>query len=176
MNTQLPQTTILAAVDDMFGMGYKGKLPWNNPRDLAFFKRITENQIVIMGRKTWESLPKKPLPNRINYIISGSFGWGCHTDTECTNTFWMDNPLDAVLKADHDHHGKQIYIIGGRQIYDIALQIGLVDTVILSHIHGIFDTDIYFPPLKNTDKYYWRIYTSDNLSGMTRTTYSRQTK
>ena len=175
MNKKLPSVTILAAVDDMFGIGLRGGLPWHNPRDLAFFKRTTENQVVIMGRKTWESLPKKPLPNRINYVISGAFG-GYFKDDMCLDTFWIDNPIDALWKADRDYHGKEIFIIGGHQLYKSAIQLGVVDTVILSHIHGIFDVDTYFPPLKNTVAYYWREYTSDNFAGMTRVTYQKTDK
>ena len=177
MNKQLPSATILVAADDMYGIGYKGGLPWHNPRDLAFFKRTTENQVVIMGRKTWESLPKKPLSNRENYVLSNLAGvWGVVSDREYEHTYWSSNLLDALIDCESMWHHKQIYIIGGRQIYDAALQLGVVKAVIISHIHGIFDVDTYFPPLCNTQDYQWRLDRLDNFAGMTRRKYIKDNK
>jgi dihydrofolate reductase len=62
---------LILACDPKGGIGYKNKLPWDKIQgDLPRFKRLTENGIVVMGRNTWESLPKKPLPNRVNVVIS----------------------------------------------------------------------------------------------------------
>jgi dihydrofolate reductase len=62
---------LILACDPNGGIGYQNKLPWTNIRgDLPRFKRLTEGQTVIMGRNTWDSLPKKPLPNRINFVVS----------------------------------------------------------------------------------------------------------
>lgn len=64
---------LILACDPDGGIGYQNKLPWTNIRgDLPRFKRLTEGQTVIMGRNTWDSLPKKPLPNRINFVVSSS--------------------------------------------------------------------------------------------------------
>ena len=62
---------LILACDLNGGIGYQNKLPWTNIQgDLPRFKRLTEGQTVIMGRNTWDSLPKKPLPNRINFVVS----------------------------------------------------------------------------------------------------------
>ena len=63
---------IIVAMTKSNVIGNKGHIPWNIPEELEIFKKITENNIVVMGRNTWESLPpeKKPLPNRINIIVS----------------------------------------------------------------------------------------------------------
>ena len=63
---------IITAIDQNNGIGKNNSIPWNLPKDLKHFKDITENSFVIMGRNTWNSLPKKPLPNRINIIISST--------------------------------------------------------------------------------------------------------
>lgn len=62
---------LIIACDPKGGIGYKSKLPWNKIEgDLARFKKLTSGKVVVMGRSTWESLPVKPLPNRINYVIT----------------------------------------------------------------------------------------------------------
>ena len=62
---------LILACDPKGGIGYKNKLPWNKIQgDLPRFKRLTDDCIIVMGRKTWESLPVKPLPNRTNLIIT----------------------------------------------------------------------------------------------------------
>lgn len=75
---------LIVACDINGGIGYKNKLPWSKIEgDLPRFKQLTMNKIVIMGRNTWESLPKKPLPNRINYIVTS-------------------NPLTLPFQIDHE--------------------------------------------------------------------------
>ena len=62
---------LIIACDPNGGIGYQNKLPWTNIQgDLPRFKRLTEGQLVVMGRNTWDSLPKKPLPNRINIVVT----------------------------------------------------------------------------------------------------------
>lgn len=64
---------LIIACDPIGGIGYQNRLPWSNIQgDLPRFKRLTEGQTVIMGRNTWNSLPKKPLPGRINIVVSSS--------------------------------------------------------------------------------------------------------
>ena len=64
---------LIVACDPKGGIGYNNKLPWTNIRgDLPRFKRLTDGQNVIMGRNTWDSLPKKPLPGRLNFVVSSS--------------------------------------------------------------------------------------------------------
>ena len=60
----------IVAVDNDWGIGYNGDLLEKIPEDLKYFKTLTTGNIVIMGRKTWDSLPKQPLPNRLNFIIT----------------------------------------------------------------------------------------------------------
>ena len=62
---------LIVACDPNGGIGYQNTLPWSNIQgDLPRFKRLTEGQLVVMGRNTWDSLPKKPLPNRINIVVT----------------------------------------------------------------------------------------------------------
>ena len=62
---------LIIACDPNGGIGYNGKLPWTNIQgDLPRFKNLTQGQVIIMGRNTWDSLPKKPLPNRFNVVVT----------------------------------------------------------------------------------------------------------
>lgn len=83
------------------GIGYQNKLPWHYPQDLRIFKDLTINHPVIMGRKTYDSLPIKPLPDRINYVLSKG-----------TNP-----PFDVFVQ--HRAVDDQYWIIGGKQIYEL---------------------------------------------------------
>ena len=61
---------LIGAIDFNGNIGYQGKIPWYIKEELQYFKQVTGNNPIIMGRKTWDSLPKKPLPNRENLVIS----------------------------------------------------------------------------------------------------------
>ena len=114
---------IIWAQDKNSGIGEKNKLPWYIPEDLKNFKKITKNKTIIMGRKTWESLPKKPLPRRKNIVLSRT----SIKNVECYNS--IASCLKAI-KTEND-----VFIIGGREIYkqffDYAkyLHITLIDSV-----------------------------------------------
>lgn len=126
---------LILACDLKGGIGYKNKLPWHIPLDLIRFKNLTKNGVVVMGRKTWESLPKKPLPNRVNIVIS-------NTIKELDNAIVLPN-IGRLKNADN------VWIIGGN---------GLVESV-WEHIHEIHltivlnkyicDTYIDFNKIKN---------------------------
>jgi dihydrofolate reductase len=96
---------LIVACDPDGGIGYQNKLPWDRlDGDLANFKKLTTNQVVVMGRNTWESLPKKPLPNRLNFVVSsqklelpdGSF---CIPNLNCFKNYrnaWLIGGSDLI--------------------------------------------------------------------------------
>ena len=91
----------IIACDANGGIGYQNKLPWSNIQgDLPRFKRLTENQVVVMGRNTWDSLPKKPLPNRVNYVL---------TSKALDNVITISDPYDLDNNA---------WIIGGAKVIE----------------------------------------------------------
>lgn len=98
----------IVAVDENWGIGRNGDLLINIPEDKKFFKERTNGSIVIMGRKTWDSLPKKPLPNRKNYVISKS-----QKHVNGVDFISMDSAIELIQNEDSD-----IFIIGGGQIYE----------------------------------------------------------
>ena len=96
-------------------IGNKGRIPWYIPNDLKRFKELTTNNVVIMGRKTFESLPKeyRPLPNRVNIILSNDKSYNKNCCIVC------DNLKTAIKKAGNN---KEIFIIGGGEVYKEGLK------------------------------------------------------
>jgi dihydrofolate reductase len=119
-------------------IGKDGALPWHLPEDLAHFKRLTMGCPVIMGRKTWDSLPPKfrPLPGRANIVITRDAEWGAAGAERAASL-----PQALTLCAHHP----QAWVIGGAQIYAQALS--LADTVEITEIDADFEGDAFAPEL-----------------------------
>ncbi|MBS3117124.1 dihydrofolate reductase [Candidatus Woesearchaeota archaeon] len=126
-------------------IGKDNKLPWHIPDDLQNFKLLTEGKVVIMGRKTFESLPKKfrPLPNRHNLIISRSQDQIEGAEV-CTS-------IEQALEKGKSFQ-KDIFVIGGAAIFTQALP--FVDTMFISYIKKEYEGDIYFPAFNKKE---WKI-------------------
>lgn len=125
----------IVAVDRNQGIGLNGSMPW--PRlsgDLKWFKEKTTDQIVIMGRKTWESIGSKPLPNRINLVLSRNKILGC--DASSSDTDWLLGYCKMLYPY------KQIYIIGGSVVYQHYLDI--VDRFYVTEIDTEYPCDTFF--------------------------------
>ena len=100
---------LIWAQDGNGGIGKQGKLPWHISEDLKNFKKITSNSTIIMGRKTWDSLPSKPLPNRRNIVLS-------QTKQNQVEAYTSYESCMTKLKKDNV---RKIFIIGGRSIYKL---------------------------------------------------------
>ena len=135
-----PQSiAMIAAVGPHLELGSRGDLVWHISADLKNFKALTSGHPVIMGRKTWESLPKRPLPGRLNIILTRS---GFEADGAVT----AGNPEEA-LAACGDMETP--FVIGGRQIYETFLP--LSDTLYITQIDAVTDKEIdtWFPDYRN---------------------------
>lgn len=137
--------SIIVAMSDNRVIGVKNKLPWHISEDLRHFKRTTLNRTIIMGRKTWESLPKKPLPKRNNIVITSQLHYDAPGAIVCDS---FGDAISEAYKFDND-----IFIIGGEQIYKQALVADVVDKVYLTHVHQIVGGDAFFPDLHPNDWY-----------------------
>jgi dihydrofolate reductase len=147
--------SIIVAVSENGVIGKEGKLPWYIPEDLKHFKQLTSGNVVIMGRKTYESIGK-PLPNRLNIVITrekNSVIDGCIT---------VNSIKDAIRKAGTD---KEIFIIGGGEIYKKSLK--FADKVYLTKIHQTIEGDTHFPTL--SDK--WKEINREDKNGYSFITY-----
>lgn len=150
----------IVAYDQDFLIGHGNELPWNLPEDLKLFKKHTTGHVVIMGRKTWESIPEKyrPLPNRYNIVISRDENYG-ESEIYGDGPMFVTSYEQAILEARKivgpalDRH---IFIIGGASIYDYAINKAKpedrVERILLSLVKGIHegDDEVFFPELSGT--------------------------
>lgn len=121
-------------------IGSAGQLPWRLKDDLAHFKRTTMGAPVIMGRKTWESLPKRPLPGRPNIVISRDWNY----DAAEARVYSSVSPAINAAKAMALRAGQpEVFIIGGAAIYEMALP--LADRIYLTEVDAEPEGDAYFP-------------------------------
>lgn len=138
---------LIVAFDKKYNIGKNNKLLWNIKEDLQLFKQFTENQIVVMGRNTYDSIGK-PLPNRINVVLSNNVEWFENLEVEDIlegrlRVYGSFNELVNRLK--NKTSDKEIFVIGGREMYKQFLRADLVDEMYISHIKGTYDGDIKFP-------------------------------
>lgn len=131
------EAAVIVAVDESNGIGRNGDLLCHLPNDLRHFKCLTEGHTVIMGRRTFESLPKGALPNRTNMVVTSDKP---ENFPACVVVRSLE---EAFEKAPAD---KEIFIIGGGQLYRSSLQ--WANKLYLTRIHHTFaDADTFFPDI-----------------------------
>lgn len=128
---------ILVAFDENRVIGKNNTLIWHLPADLKRFKTLTTGHVIIMGRKTFESIGK-PLPNRTTIVISRQ------ADLQIEGAIIAHSVEEAILKAKSITR-EDIFIVGGAEIY--ALSLALADQILVTQLHDIFDGDAYFPEI-----------------------------
>lgn len=126
--------TLIAAMDANNLIGAGNALPWHLPEDLAHFKETTLNRPIIMGRKTWESLPLRPLPKRHNIVITS----GEIEGIDCFDSINTALEFAATLSD-------EVFVIGGASIYQQT--IAYADRLLISMVDGTFAGDTYFPDI-----------------------------
>jgi len=130
--------SMIAAMGRNRVIGKDNDLPWRLPDDFKYFQETTKGHFVIMGRKNWESLPHKfrPLPGRLNAVIT-------RTKDYPANGALVFNTLQSALKSEKEKGGQEVFIIGGGEIYRIALP--HADRIYLTEIDGEFEGTVTFP-------------------------------
>jgi dihydrofolate reductase len=136
------KVSLIVAVSENGVIGKDNDLIWHLPKDMRFFKETTLGHHVIMGRKNFESIPHKyrPLTDRTNIVITRQSGYkakGCI----------IVNSVEAALDIAKNNGDTEPFIIGGGQIYKLALEANLVDKIYLTKINHTFDGDTFFPEL-----------------------------
>lgn len=130
--------SIISAVSRNGVIGKNGKLPWSLPEDMRFFQKTTDGSVVVMGRKTFESIGR-PLKNRTNIILTRDEDYkkeGCV----------VYHDIQDVIK---DFGDKNLMIIGGEEIYRLFLP--FADRIFLTYIDQDFEGDAFFPEFKGED-------------------------
>lgn len=131
----MSKISIIAAVADNLAIGKSNNLPWNLPADLKHFKELTTGHAIVMGKRTFESLPKGPLPNRKNIVLTSIMSEGVNE-----GYFEADSLEDALYLCEHE---EKVFIIGGATVYHQCID--KVNYMYITWIHKDFTADTYFP-------------------------------
>ena len=110
-----------------------GDLPWRLPGDLAFFKRTTMGKPIVMGRKTWESLPRRPLPGRPNIVVTRN------SDYAAEGAIVVSSLAEGIAAVE----AEEVCVIGGAQLYTAAFD--QVDTLYITEVDAAPEADTFFP-------------------------------
>lgn len=162
---------IITAYDDNRVIGYKNKLPWNIPEDLEFFRKMTMGHTVVMGRRTWESLPKsvRPLPGRRNIVLTK----GDRSTIISQGADEVYASVACVCGPQISDPNNHVFFIGGSRVYEAALRGGSVMDIYVTHVYGVHDGDAFFPRLPNGSS--WDVFRTGHLrpGGFTNYTFER---
>jgi len=141
--------SIIVVIAENMAIGRDNDLLWHIPGDLKHFKQITLGHTVIMGKRTWYSLPKRPLPNRKSLVITDIKG---EIIDGCIMAYSIE---DALLKCDP---AEENFIIGGASVYRQFLQ--HANRLYLTRVHKPFEGDVFFPEINYAE---WNLISKEDL-------------
>ena len=140
----LPSIVLVVARGSNGVIGRDGDLPWRLRSDLQRFKAITVGKPCIMGRKTWESLPLKPLPGRLNVVLTRDEGWG--EDGQANGALvcrTLDEAIEIAREQAEDDGVDEICVIGGAGLFEAALP--RAKRLYITEVEAAPDGDVHFP-------------------------------
>lgn len=145
------KTVLIVAIDKEKGIGKNNDLMWHLPDDMKFFKETTKGHIVVMGRKNFESIPEKyrPLPGRENVVLTRNSDYDAFGST-------VFHSFEDCMNAFQNEEERIVFIIGGGEIYRMALEANLVDEMYVTHVDKAYGADTFFPEFNTSD---WNIET-----------------
>ncbi|GAB5419312.1 MAG: dihydrofolate reductase [Crocinitomicaceae bacterium] len=145
------KVSLIVAMDLDRGIGRNNDLMWHLPNDMKFFKETTQHQIVVMGRKNFDSIPEKyrPLPNRENVVLTRNTAF---TAENCK----VFHSLEDCLEAYKNETERTVFIIGGGEIYRLALETDALSEMFITHINHRYGADTFFPEFNLKD---WSVET-----------------
>ena len=155
----MSKISIIAAVADNYAIGKSGKLPWHLPADLKHFKDLTTGHTILMGKRTFESLPNGPLPNRKNVVLSSVQSEGVNE-----GYFESNSIEDALELCDKEKH---IFVIGGGVVFTQCME--RADTMYITWVHAEFEADAFFPAI---DFKMWKEKTREDFEPDEKNPYS----
>ncbi len=135
------RVSLVAAVARGGVIGHDGTIPWRLPEDLRHFRELTTGHPVVMGRRTWDSLPDRfrPLPGRRNVVVTRDPAWHAAGAERAAS---LDDALRRLQELPH------VFVVGGGQLYAAALP--LADELLLTEVDVLVEGDAFFPPFDRT--------------------------
>lgn len=152
------EVSVIVATTPKGGIGKDGSLPWRLPGDMAHFKRVTSSapdgkrNAVIMGRKTWESIPEKfrPLPGRINVVLTRTGAAGAYPEGVLTATS-LTNALNDLREKAADL--AEVFVIGGQAAYEEAMQMPSCTRLYITRVAKDYECDVFFPAFDTEESF-----------------------
>ena len=160
----------ICSADENWGIGSKGDLLVHIPEDMKFFKEMTTDNLVIMGRKTYDSLPNKPLPNRFNYVITSNMGDDNIMEVKNDGTAFvtMNYVKNNLSDVDPRIFPCDIYIIGGGTIYKELLP--YCEYIYVTKVlYAYDDADTFFPNIDDMEE--WQLMNTSVIKEYNGTKY-----
>ena len=154
---------LMAAMSPDRVIGQHGKIPWHYPADLRFVKRTTVGHPCLMGRKTYESLPRRPLPDRVNIILTSSDDYVVPSGVVVCSSFEKARQHCEQLKE------KSMFVLGGEGVYREALP--HAHKLLITHVPDLVSGDVHFPAW---DENQWALTESNEEEGLLFATYVRK--
>ena len=130
--------SIIAAVADNYVIGISKKLPWHLSADLKRFKELTSGHVLLMGKRTFQSLPNGPLPNRKNIVLTSMLSEGV------VEGYFEANSIDDAFELCENI--KRIFVIGGSVVYNQCME--FADDMYITWVHGDIEGDVFFPKIE----------------------------
>jgi dihydrofolate reductase len=140
--------SLIVAASENNAIGKNNQLLWHLPKDMKYFKNTTWAMPVVMGRKTFESMGSKPLQGRKNIVITRQPGWKAEGVS-------VVNSVDAAVALAEELDYKEIFIIGGGEIFMIAFD--KAQKIYMTRVHTELDGDVFFPVIEKKE---WRLISS----------------
>ena len=156
-----PKISIIVAVDEKRGIGKNNKIPWHIKEDLVRLAKMTRNRIVILGRRTYESMAGyydrsgRPMPAKEYIIVTSKNDF-----KSARNNTYAAQSIEYALKRAKKSGGEEVFIIGGSEIFNQA--ISRADKIYLTLVKGDFNCDTFFPDYKKFNKV---VYSEEGTSG-----------
>ncbi|HLZ85798.1 MAG TPA: dihydrofolate reductase [Puia sp.] len=132
--------SLIVAASTNNAIGKDNKLLWHLPNDMKYFRNTTWGMPVIMGRKTYEALAGEPLPGRFNFVVTRQKDW-----QPASEKATVTSTLDEALRGAADTDCKEAFVIGGGEIYALAMPIA--DKIYMTRVHAVLEGDTWFPPI-----------------------------
>jgi dihydrofolate reductase len=145
--------SLIAAASTNNVIGKDNQLLWNLPNDMKFFKNTTWGMPVVMGRKTYDALAGQPLPGRFNFVITRNGDWDPHSEK-----VKVVDSLGSAIREAGETDCKEIFVIGGGQIYSEAMSVA--DKIYLTRVHTVVGGDAWFPEI---DEKEWQLTSNSDF-------------
>lgn len=154
--------TLIAAIAENGAIGKNGQLVWRNKDDMAHFKKLTLGKTVLMGRKTWESIPEKfrPLPDRINAVVTRQTDYQLPADVR--RFLSIDEALETLKN-------EEVMVIGGAELYKETLP--RADKLEITEVKQKLEGDTFFPTIETE---FWKETTREDYDGYSFVTYEHK--